>query len=891
MKTPPTAPLPMSVAPLHTDVLASLKWDLVHSLEIPARKGEWVSPASLDLSTPALNLASANSKGLYRHQQLALSELRAGNDTAVTTGTGSGKSLIFQLAAIDALARDPRARALVLYPMRALAEEQHERWTKALSVAGIDARVALFIGDGLTPAQRLKEIASARIIVSTPDVVHAWLMQYRTREKAIRSFLSHLDLLIIDEAHAYTAVFGSQSAFLFRRLDHAVRSLGHRFQVLAASATMADPADHLHSLTGRSFTLIGPEHDSSPAHAKSIHFIKPPAAADMIAGLGSWFRRCADAGSDRFLSFVESRVQAEHFARGAGRRFSVDDDAEVDEQTTAASVSGLEQAAGGTVHAYRSGYEVSYRRELVRDLSSGKISGLVSTSALELGMDLPDLGLGFLIGAPRSSTSLMQRLGRFGRHRPATIFIIADETPASAQLFSAPESLLTLPLQSSTLYLDNPRIQYIHVLCHSREEGWADLDNPPHQFASDVAFPQGFVDLCTKELRGESVAELRALRPAGDEPPHLAFPLRDCDLQFTVKSQSRGLSHRIGTLTYAQVLREAYPGAVYWHAGHSFRVRSVQVTRRTVIVEQCRTAFSKPKTLPPALQPDLSPDAVLAWTRYNGLAVIETQLQARECVSGFRERRGSAVREVAYPLDENDPSGATYANPRFCRHIDTTGVLLTHPALAADGVRVTEIADAILEALLLLVPIERQDIASGTGKFRIERQGVTRSDRFVALYDRTYGSLRLSSRLATPDTLRLALSRADGLAHAGMITDPLTLNALQAMEVDAADIGVAVRETEQLDDNSHDTAGSRVAVIRPGSCGVHRGTGAVFQVASVFYAPDGVRYRGRYDHQKPDDNMGHIAAEQIVELPGETDWTTFDTVAGEIVDDAVITAS
>jgi DEAD/DEAH box helicase domain-containing protein len=885
MTTAPVARIAPAASTFHREVLHSLKWNLSHSLVVPARVGRWVSPDTLGLSAPALHVTAANPRGIYLHQQLALASLQQGHDTAVTTGTGSGKSLVFHLAAIEALVREPRASVLVLYPMRALAEEQHDRWVKALATAGIDAKAALFIGDGLSPAQRLKEIATARVVISTPDVVHAWLMQHRNHEKAIRAFLAHLRLVVIDEAHAYTAVFGSQSAFLFRRLDHAVRSLGHRVQFLAASATMADPAAHLRNLTGRDFELIGPEHDSSPSHEKIVHFVQPAPGADLIAGLGAWFRRCADANAGRFVAFVESRVQAEHFARGAGRRFAMEEDSDSGSPSPADTADGLETATGGAVHAYRSGYEMTYRRELVADLRSGKIAGLVSTSALELGMDLPDLNLGFLIGVPRSATSLMQRLGRFGRHCPAEVFVVADGSPASVELFARPEGLLHLPLQSSTLYLDNPRIQYIHVLCHSREETWADLENPPTEFSSEVDFPQGFVDLCTRELRGESVSDLRALRPAGDEPPHLAFPLRDCDLQFVVKVQNRGFSLRLGTLTFAQVLREAYPGAVYWHAGQSFRVRSVQVARRLVIVDHCRTAFSKPKTLPPVLQPDLSPEVSLGWTRYRDLSVVETHLQARECVSGFNERRGSAAREVTYPLPEGDPSGATYANPRFCRHIETTGVLLSHPTLADDAVRITDIADTLLEALLQLVPIERQDIASGTGKFRVERRGLTRTDRFVALYDRTYGSLRLSGRISAAETLRQALARAVTLAENGLINDAPTLDALRAMAADANTPGAAVSDATSLDpDASSGPAVSLVTVIRPGSCGVHRANGAVFNVVSVFYAPDGIRYRGRFDHQKEGDALGHISAELIGELPGETETAQFDPVAGELVD-------
>ena len=294
---------------------------------------------------------------------------------------------------------------------------------------------------------------------------------------------------------------------------------------------MAEAGAHLRALTGRDFQIITAEQDSSPVHPKRLHFIQPAGGADLIGGLGRWFRECADAGNSRFLAFVESRVQAEHFARGAGRQ-TVDDESETGIEPAAPSVEtpAIEEAAGGAVKAYRSGYDSEYRRELVNQLRDGSVAGLVSTSALELGMDLPDLGLGFIIGAPRSSTSLWQRLGRFGRHGAADIFIIADGSPAANELLSNPASVLSLPLLRSTLYLENPRVQYIHVLCQAHEERWSEMETPPTEFTSEVEFPQGFLDLCGKELRGESVGDLRSMRPAGDEPPHYAFPLRDCDL-------------------------------------------------------------------------------------------------------------------------------------------------------------------------------------------------------------------------------------------------------------------------------------------------------------------------------------------------------------------------
>jgi DEAD/DEAH box helicase domain-containing protein len=872
-----------SVLSNHADIISSLGWNHIHTIELPAREGRWVTCGSLELSPAAERIASVHPRGLYEHQAIAIGHLRNGHDTALTTATASGKSLVFHAAAAEILSHDSSARILVLYPLRALAEEQCARWTMALKIAGIESKPLLLIGDGLAPSERARAIAGARVVVATPDVIHAWLMSNREKEVAVRKFLQKLKLVAIDEAHAYSAVFGSQAAFLFRRLDHAVRKLGGRFQVAAASATMADAAHHLAALTGRTFEIVTGDQDSAPVHPKRVHFVQPTGRTDLISGLGQWFRHCADIRNGRFLAFVESRVQAEHFARSAGRQIADDEPGKSTEAAESIEAS-VETAAGGAVRAYRSGFDRVYRSELVDQLREGQIAGLVSTSALELGMDLPDLSVGFIIGAPRSATSFLQRLGRFGRHGEADIFIVGDGSTASAELFNNPESVLNLPLQRSTLYLDNPRIQYIHVLCQAYEERWHEVDNPPAEFTSEVSFPKGFLDLCARELRGESVGDLRLLRPAGDEAPHLTYPLRDCDLQFVVKVGRGHFIQKLGTLTFAQVLREAYPGAAYWHAGYCYRVRSVQVTRRMVLVEKCRATFTRPHALPSVIQPDLSSEAVLNWRTHGNTTVVETSVRARECVNGFHERRGSAEREVAYPLPESDPSGVSYSNDRFCRHIESTGVLLSHPALSDEAVRISEISAAIEEAFLRVVPIERQDIAAGSGRIRADRNGLIRSDRFVALYDRTYGSLRLSGHLADENSLRAALRRAVALGEAGLISDSVTLAALRALAQDTESAGRDVTDVSPgANEPANNSSSPLLTVIRPGSRGVHQASGAVFIIEAVFFAPDGLRYRGRFDHQHPADPVGHLPAAHIAELTGESELAQFDPLTGQML--------
>jgi len=252
-------------------------------------------------------------------------------------------------------------------------------------------------------------------------------------------------------------------------------------------------------------------------------------------------------------------------------------------------------------------------------------------------------------------------------------------------------------------------------------------------------------------------------------------------------------------------------------------------------------------------------------------------------VAGFQERRGSNSQAIDYPLQRDNPSGTEYVYPRFCRHIETTGVVLRHASFNNPQVRLSEIADTLLEAFLQTVPIERQDISVGPGTVRINRNEIARGDRFISVYDRTYGSLRLSGFMRDERTLRNTFDRALLLAQSGLVSDRVTLDSLESLCQCAKSQAVNLAISDANDSPpASDALAGRVRVIRPGSRGVHREHGAAFEVISVFYAPDGLRYRGKFDHQRAEEVPGSIPASSILELPGESEFSWFDPPSGEV---------
>jgi len=205
--------------------------------------------------------------GLWTHQTKALAHAASGKNIVVATGTASGKSLIFQATAFWRLNRDPDSRILVLYPLKALVADQLESWRRIAPLCGFSPDVVGRIDGDVDKDERTKILESARIVVATPDVIHAWLMA-KLAQPAHKRFLSRLRLVVVDEAHVLESVFGSNFAFLFRRLLTAAwltqrSSEPHEVQVVAASATISNAADHLQALTGLEFISIGEQDDGS----------------------------------------------------------------------------------------------------------------------------------------------------------------------------------------------------------------------------------------------------------------------------------------------------------------------------------------------------------------------------------------------------------------------------------------------------------------------------------------------------------------------------------------------------------------------------------------------------------------------------------------------------
>ena len=863
-------------------------WHTVWTETRPALAGTFVDPAILDPGEASRRLLAARAPhGLYGHQVEALASTLTGDDVCLATQTASGKTLVFHVAAVERLSRNPDARVLALYPLRALGSEQESRWRDALDAAGLDIPVGRIDGH-VRVSSRARILKRSGVLVMTPDVLHAWLLS-NLSDPEVQKFLRDLSLVVVDEVHAYSGVFGTHAAFLLRRLQRAAALCGGTHRYIAASATMARESEHIETLFGRPMHVVGAESDTSPRHEIEMSFEAPTPDVDFLTSVTEYLRDLVRDTDHRFICFVDSRKSTEQIASILARR-------------AAESEEGEESCGHGDddvldrldILPFRAGYEDADRERIQARLTDGTLRGVVSTSALELGLDIPHLSAAVLVGVPRSSTSLLQRIGRVGRNGPGRVLLLHGGDAHDEAVFNAPRRLRSLPFQEGALYVENRRVQFIHALCIAREHEQA---GGAEEFSSPVPWPDGFVSLFESERLGQVPADLQSLKLEGADDPHHTFPIRDVEPQFKVELRgAHRMVESLGSLSHSQMMREAYPGAVYYYLTRPYRVTAVYLDRRIVRVREEKRYVTTPTCLPAQVFPNLTGEGTHRALTFGDLTVIDCDVGVRETIVGFGERRGRNRLNRPYPVDGQVP-GVRYSRDRFTRNFFTTGTVLTHPALSdADSRTAATVSAIVREAFLDVVGYESRDVACSSDRHRTSWGHVEKGARFVAAYDVTYGSLRLTSRLLEVDTLRAVLERAHELAGESWISaeypsTPEVVDVLRQL------CDCAARLPRPLDLSERDgvavdpRGGESVQVICPGSVGLALDHAeAEFEVQGIYFHPSyqALAYRGRFLTRTPlegDRDISILRCDRVAVVPGETRTGRYFPDTAELVPD------
>jgi DEAD/DEAH box helicase domain-containing protein len=558
----------------------------------------------------AAALRARGMERLWSHQAEALQAAWDG-PTIVTTGTASGKSLCFNLPTLDVLSRDARARALYLYPAKALAQDQ-ARALHALAVKR--ARPAIYDGD--TPREQRSAIRRrANLVLTNPDMLHLGILP---NHPAWGDFLSNLAVVVVDEAHVYRGVFGSHVANVLRRLRRIAEYYGTAPRFLLASATIANPEELAARLTGLGdFTVI--DRDGSPGNRRTIAMWNPPIVDEALAARRSPLAEAADLLAElveqgaRTIVFMKSRKAVELIARFT--RFALEDRGRGD--------------LAERIAPYRAGYTPQQRRELERRLVEGELLGVVSTDALELGIDIGALDAAICVTFPGTVASLRQMWGRAGRRGRGLAVYVAGEDALDQFFCRHPDEFLDRPVEAAILDHENEQIYAAHLLCAAHEG--------PLEPADAETLGPGW-----RAMAGTLVAagELRE-RPDGtfvprhpEEFPAAAVSLRSAERD-TVAIVDVESGELLGTVDAGRAPTTVHEGAVYLHGGRSFEVRALDLDSRRALVHP----FAGDWYTQPKRETDTSIERPLAHRRALGVDLYFGTVVVSDQVLAYQRRR------------------------------------------------------------------------------------------------------------------------------------------------------------------------------------------------------------------------------------------------------------
>ncbi len=522
----------------------------------PFHSAQWAKPP-VHLPEPVLALLDRlGIKKLYSHQAAALTCITDGLHTVVSTPTASGKTLIYNLALFQELVQNPQARALYLFPLKALAQDQLAAFRQWASMAPtLPAGAAIYDGD--TSAYQRKKIRQnpPHLLITNPEMVHLALLPFHHQW---HTFFSQLRLVVVDEVHTYRGMFGSHMAQVLRRLRRVCDHYGAAPTFVFTSATVANPGPLANRLLGLPVETI--QVNGAPQAARHVVLIDPLHGASQAA---ISLLKAALARRLRTIVYTQSRKTAELIAIWA------------------------QQRAGrwaDQISVYRAGLMPEDRREIERRLKNGELLAVVSTSALELGIDIGDLDLCLLVGYPGSMISTRQRSGRVGRRgQEAAMVLIAGEDALDKYFIANPHAFFEAAPETAVVNPFNAVALDAHLVCAA-----ADLPLDLHE--TWLASTEVRSALDRLELSGELRGNAEGTRwYTTRRRPHGNIHLRCSGTSYRILD---GETHTtIGEIDAHRIFRETHPGAVYLQQGETYLVEAIDDTGHTVRVRAARLDY------------------------------------------------------------------------------------------------------------------------------------------------------------------------------------------------------------------------------------------------------------------------------------------------------------
>ncbi len=502
-------------------------------------------------------LAMRGVERLYSHQAEGIDRLREGRNLLIVTPTASGKTLLFSVAVLETVLADEDARALILYPTKALARDQLAGFRSLAGSLGALHPPSFEIYDGDTPAGQRKKIRTdpPHALITNPDMLHAGIL---SNHQDWEPLLRNLKWIVIDELHVYRGIFGAHVHHILKRLRRLCARYGSSPRFVAASATIGNPAAFAKTLTGVDFAVV--DRSGAPQAPREVVFLNPTAVSPYTTAVrvvGETVR----AGL-RTIAFAKARRVTELLYTWLVQQ---------------------EPSLRDRIAPYRAGYLPAERRRLEQRLFSGDLSAVLSTSALELGIDIGGLDACVLVGYPGSMISSWQRIGRVGRQRrDGLIVMIALPDALDQYVVHHPELFFGGHYENAVLDPGNPLIAGRHLVCAASEEPLERAELAGNEAVLDLADELARQGKLSEDAAGRRFYSFRR-RPQRDVSP------RSAGEPFAIVERRKNV--QLGSIDGQRVYHECHPGAIYLHGGQSFLITELDRERRRVLAEPARVDY------------------------------------------------------------------------------------------------------------------------------------------------------------------------------------------------------------------------------------------------------------------------------------------------------------
>lgn len=689
-------------------------------------------------------------RGLYCHQAEMFLRARNREHVVITTSTASGKTLGFLLPVIEEILENPLTRAVFIYPTKALASDQYRAIEPFIEYFG-ENRISAGVYDGDTPAgERSRIRKQANIILTNPEMMNGAFLPNHSKF-GFDFIFTNLKYVVIDELHTYRGVFGSHLANVFRRLGRVCRYYGSSPVFLCSSATISNPVELAEEICGWKFVRI--DRDGSPSAARSYVLVKPPkilghdkkvygqvpvssVAAELIPELVE--------EKKSFITFAKSRRNVEVILKEARDRLE-------GEHMFGASLA--DQISG-----YRGGYTPNERKEIEHKMVTGAITGLVSTNALELGIDIGKIETTILAGYPGTRASFWQQTGRAGRSGQAcTNYLILDNLPFDQYIAVNPEWLFENGSENAVVDKNNLLIELAHIRAAAAEIPLT-LDDSSIFPDLGETIP---VLLRAKELTGQNgkFAWTGGAFPAGD------FSLRNIDKN-RYKLLLKETGKEITEMDEMQAFREIHPGAVYLHGGVQYQVVSLNMETRTAMA----VPFNGNYYTSPMGGTEISVIRGEKEKEYQRVKATFGDVNVNASVSVYRKLQFHNHQNLGYE-EINIPLVKEYETESAW--IELPGnVVSAYRRLLQEGndgklIRNNHfegLCYAMKNAARLVTMTEQEDIGAAVSKSAVFAENVTEEKAYLFLYDQYTGGLGYAEKAydLLPEIIQNAISMVEG---------------------------------------------------------------------------------------------------------------------------------